>query len=277
MEQSCITVSLDNSLNEDGYICQICSPFKYEPTENKFYQHLIMSHYKEKLLIRYGILVYNTITVYTCEVCKEKFIEADLFLEHCALTHDKVFIKKMYDKETMTKSDYEDLLSKDKNRHPNKEIEIIDQWNEFGREYLEYLEANQIHQDTNSKSSMENTQLDSNLPLQQQNGYKSITPKIKKSSNVSNSYSRPPYSISQMPLQQNNVAFPYSCPDCWKTFPTPSQLESHKLFHMEIKPFFCLICFKDFYQKNNLKDHICEQESGEQRFDVSHLCTIIMD
>ena len=57
MEQSCITVSIDNSLNEDGYICQICSPFKYEPNENKFYQHLIMSHFKEKLLIRYGILV----------------------------------------------------------------------------------------------------------------------------------------------------------------------------------------------------------------------------
>ena len=348
MEQSCITVSLDNSLNEDGYICHICSPFKYEPNENKFYQHLIMSHFKEKLLIRYGILVYNT--VHKCGGCKEKFNEADLFLEHCALTHDKVFIKKMHDKETMTKSEYEDILSKDKNKHRNKEMEIIEQLNEFGREYRE---GNQFHQDANSKSSMENTQLDSNLPLQQQNGYKSITPKIKKCSNVGNFYSRPPYSISQMPLHQKNglfllqngykpitpklkkpsdvtisypcpdslknfpesskpeqnplihtkikafscnlcnksftkklglnihkcsgVAFLYSCPDCLKTFPTPSQLESHKLIHTGMKQFFCQICFKGFNQKNNLENHRCEQESEGQRFDVSHLCTTIMD
>ena len=262
MEQSCTTDSLDNSLTEDGFICQMCSPFIYESNEIKFYQHLIMSHFKEKLTIRYGILAYNT--VHKCESCKEKFIDADLFLLHCALTHDKAFIKKMHDKETMTKSDYEDFQSEDKNKHPNEEIKIIDQWNEFGREYLDAI---QIYQDTNSKSSIENIHPKSTKP--EQNPF---------SCNVCNkSFNK---KLGLILHQCSGVAFSYSssysCPDCLETFPTPSQLESHKLFHMEIKPFFCLICFKDFYQKTYLEDHTCEQEA-EKRFDVSHLCTTIMD
>ena len=279
MEQSCTTDSLDNSLNEDGFICQMCSPFIYEPNEIKFYQHLIMSHFKEKLTIRYGIQVYNT--VHSCEGCEEKFKEADLFLLHCALTHDKAFIKKLHDNETMTKSDYEDLQSENKNKHPNKEIEVIDQWNE------------------------------------QQKGYKSVTPRTKKRSNVDNVTISYPCTNSlknfpesskpeQTPLKQTemngfscnvcNKSFTkklglilhkcsgvaisysssYSCSDCLETFPTPSQLESHKLFHVELKAFLCLICFKDFNQKSYLEEHTCEQKA-EERFDVSHLCTTIMD
>ena len=248
MEQSHNTVSLDNSLNEDGYICEICSPFKYfEPNENKFYEHLIMTHFKEKLTIRYGIQVYNT--VHSCEGCEEKFKEADLFLLHCALTHDKAFIKKLHDNETMTKSDYEDLQSENKNKHPNKEMEVIDQWNE------------------------------------QQKGYKSVTPRTKKRSNVDNVTISYPCTNSlknfpesskpeQTPLKQTEMNG-FSCNVCNKSFTKKLGLILHKCSGVAIS-FLCLICFKDFNQKSYLEEHTCEQKA-EERFDVSHLCTTIMD
>ena len=313
--------------------------------------------------------VYSSI-VYKCGGCKEKFNEADLFLEHCALTHDKVFIKKMHDKETMTKSEYvanygpsyscadcfktfctPSKLERHKMIHTGvKPFSCKICFKSFNQKIRlqNHMKTAHLQAPDKFENFKEKTQpgpvkklaisndgpnvcLDklnlisdkqveeiSQMPLHQnnglfllQNGYKPITPKLKKRSDVTIPYPSPDslkiFPESSKPKQNplnhtkinafscnvcnksftkklglnihecSGVAFLYSCPDCLKTFPTPSQLESHKLIHTGIKPSFCQICFKDFSQKNNLEDHICEQESGEERFDVSHLCTIIMD
>ena len=59
----------------------------------------------------------------------------------------------------------------------------------------------------------------------------------------------------------------HECPECKKSFQTPSKLQTHiDCVHLKLKKFKCPECEKHFGQKNNLKAHIKTVHEGRKDF-----------
>ena len=61
--------------------------------------------------------------------------------------------------------------------------------------------------------------------------------------------------ISDTKLEEIVVGQKLACDECGKSFPWPSQLESHKRVHSGHKPYVCQFCQKSFTQKGHMRRH----------------------
>jgi KRAB domain-containing zinc finger protein len=67
-------------------------------------------------------------------------------------------------------------------------------------------------------------------------------------------------------MRRHSDIRPFQCKECYKTFVTKSELNSHSKVHIELRLITCLQCSKKFKSKSEFKMHIMNMHNVELNY-----------